>query len=334
MVVSSPTGMTMGFVLICIDYSLHVDYHSMRQEVRHQITGEVMERFSYLRPSNVEEALAFLDQGGADNLVLAGGTDLMLMIRQDKTLRGRLVDIAHIPEMHEIKRSGDFIFIGAGATFGEILNDPLIKQTAPFLVQAAGQVGAVQIRNMGTIGGNVANAAACADSIPPLVCLDAAAVIRTTQGNVEIPVAELVISPNKTKIPPGGLITAFKYRVPPAGCRNVFLKLGRRNAMAISRLTVATLGCLNEDLTIAEARFVTGSATPRICRLEAVETRLVGQKPTPDTLMDAARTAVDEMVRLAGRRWSSEYKIPALTSMAYHALFDVFLIQSSGQVHK
>jgi CO/xanthine dehydrogenase FAD-binding subunit len=291
-----------------------------------------MERFSYLRPRDVQEAIAFLENNDSRHYVLAGGTDLMLIIRQDKSVSGSLVDITQISEMHEITRRGDVVSIGAGATFNEILLNPIVNETAPLLCQAARLVGAAQIRNMGTIGGNVANAAACADSIPPLVCLNAEAVICTSKNEVKIPVADFVISPNKTRLPLGGLITSFDYQVPAAGARSVFLKLGRRNAMAISRLTIAALGHLNDDQLITEARFVTGSATPRICRLEAVETCLVGQKPTSHTLMNAARTAVDEMVRLAGRRWSSEYKIPALTSMAYHALSDVFLIGSSGQV--
>ncbi|MHC1784743.1 MAG: xanthine dehydrogenase family protein subunit M [Anaerolineaceae bacterium] len=290
-----------------------------------------MERIKYVRPSNFIEAVDLLNQPGMNNYVLAGGTDLMLIIRQDKKISGRLVDITLIPEMHEIKRSGGSVFIGAAATFSEILNNPIINETAPVLAQAAHQVGAAQIRNMGTIGGNVANAAACADSIPALVCLDAIAMIKTMDDEQEIPVADLITSPNKTKIPPGGLITSFKYKIPDPGSRSAFYKLGRRNAMAISRLTVAALGRLNDDHTIAEARFVTGSATPRICRLGVVEDSLIGRKPTPEQLQSSANLAVDEMIRLAGKRWSSEFKMPALAAMTVQVFSQVFINEQFGQ---
>lgn len=283
-----------------------------------------MERFSYLRPRDVQEAVAFLNNIGTQSYLLAGGTDLMLLIRGDKYFTGSLIDISQISEMHKITRRGDVVSIGAGATFSEIIQNPLVNETAPLLCQAARQVGATQIRNMGTIGGNVANAAACADSIPPLVCLDAVAVILTLQNEVKIPVADFVVSPNITRLPRGGLITSFDYQVPAAGSQSVFFKLGRRNAMAISRLTIAAMGRMNVDQLITEARFVTGSATPRICRLDAVETSLIGKKPTPENLMAAAWMAVEEMVRLAGKRWSSEFKMPALQTMTYRALTEIY----------
>ncbi len=291
-----------------------------------------MERFSFLRPHDVQKAVEYLNMS-TPGYLLAGGTDLMLLIRQDKTLTGSLIDITQISELHEINRRGDVVSVGAGATFNEILQNPLVNETAPLLCQAARQVGAAQIRNMGTIGGNVANAAACADSIPPLVCLDAVAVIRTIHNEVKIPVADFIVSPNKTSLPPGGMITSFEYQVPVSGARSVFLKLGRRNAMAISRLTVAALGCLNDDQIITEVRFVTGSATPRICRLDAVETSLIGKKPTADNMMAAARMAVDEMIRMAGKRWSSEFKMPALQAMTYRALTEIFIPGNSTEVH-
>jgi nicotinate dehydrogenase FAD-subunit len=291
-----------------------------------------MERFSYLRPRDVQEAVNLLQETPVRNFILAGGTDLMLIIRQEKTLSGRLIDISMLPELHEITRQGDVVTVGAASTFNEVQNSPVIRETAPVLAQAARQVGATQIRNMGTIGGNVANAAACADSIPALVCLDAVAHIRTATGEQEIPVVDLVTGPNKTILPQGGLITCFRYHLPPAGSRGVFLKLGRRNAMAISRLTVAALGSLTEDGIIAEARYVTGSATPRISRLKAVEHCLIGNKLTPDLLHQAAQIAVAEMIRLAGKRWSSEFKMPALASMTMQAFAEVFQMEMSRQV--
>ena len=285
-----------------------------------------MERFSYVRAASSAEAVALLNEPGVRSRPLAGGTDLVLLTRAEPSLCDRVVDISLIPDLHRIYQNDDGVTIGAAATFSEIIESPIVSQTAPMLTQACRQVGATQIRNMGTLGGNVANAAACADSLPALVCLDAVARVLTPQGEHEWLVSELVRGPNRTIIPAGGLLVSLSYKVPLPGSRSVFIKLGRRNAMAISRLTVAALGRLASRGAgrIAEARLVPGSATPHICRLRVVEESLVGQMPSRDLYQSAARLAADEMTRLAGRRWSSEFKEPTLIAMTARALADVF----------
>lgn len=283
-----------------------------------------MAHFSYVRAESIGQAVALLNEPGVSSRPLAGGTDLMLLARRDPFLCDRVVDISLIPEMHRVEQAGDRITIGAGATFSEVMESPIVQETAAVLAQACEQIGAVQIRNMGTIGGNVANAAACADSLPALVCLDATASMQTPEGELICPVADLVLGPNHTRILHGGLLTSFSYTVPARGSRSTFLKLGRRNAMAISRLTVAALGRLHPDGTIAEVRLVPGSAVPQIQRFSAVETGLLGQAPDEALLQMAAQWSAEEMIRLADRRWSSEFKEPALIAMVARALRKVF----------
>ncbi|MCX7669924.1 MAG: FAD binding domain-containing protein [Anaerolineae bacterium] len=282
-----------------------------------------MERFSYVRAESIPHAVALLNTPGVRSRPLAGGTDLLLLLRHERVC-DRVVDISQLPELHRITRAGDTVTIGAAATFSEVIESPIVHETAPVLVQACRSVGATQIRNMGTLGGNVANAAACADSLPALVCLDAVARVLTPDADRTWPVSELVIRPNRTQIPPGGLLVSLSYRVPAPGSRGIFLKLGRRNAMAISRLTVAALGRIGPDGRIAEARLVPGSATPQIRRFAAVEQLLVGQTPDVELCEEAGRLAVAEMARITGKRWSSEYKEPALLALVTRALLFVF----------
>jgi CO/xanthine dehydrogenase FAD-binding subunit len=240
----------------------------------------------------------------------------------------RVVDITLTPELHEIRREGEVVTIGAAASFSEIIDSQVVQETAPLLIEACHSVGAPQIRNMGTLGGNVANAAACADSLPALVCLDATAHALTPAGALQWTVSELVIRPNQTKLPAGALLTGFSYQAPAAGSRGVFLKLGRRNALAISRLTVAALGRINESGKVAEIRLVPGSATPQIRRFPEAEGHLLGQTPTVALCEEAARIAVEEMTAVTGKRWSSEFKEPALFSMVARALLQVLVAQA------
>jgi len=289
-----------------------------------------MERFGYIRANSIDEALTLLNEPGLKSRALAGSTDILLQLRHDPHYCDRLVDISQLPELHRIEQREGWVIIGASASFSEVMHAPLINTTASVLAQACHTVGAVQIRNMGTLGGNVINAAACADSLPALICLDAVAHFITPDGEHTLPVSQLVTRPNRTLLPAGGLLVSLSYPIPMPGSRSAFLKLGRRNAMAISRLTVAALGRLDSSSLIEEARLVTGSATPRIERLAAVENILLGQPPSAELFATAAKTTVDEMVRLSGLRWSSEFKIPALTSMTIRVLEQVFAAGEAG----
>jgi CO/xanthine dehydrogenase FAD-binding subunit len=296
----------------------------------------MMDRISYVRAQSIPHAVALLNEPGVRNRVLAGGTDLVLMMREERDVAAgsgldRVVDITLAPDLHEIRREGDTVTIGAAATFSEIIDSPFVRETAPLLVEACHSVGAPQIRNMGTLGGNVANAAACADSLPALVCLDATAHALTSEGPLEWPVSEFVIRPNRTKLPAGALVTALSYQVPAPGSRDVFLKLGRRNALAISRLTVAALGRVDGQGKVAEIRLVPGSATPQIRRFPLAEAVLLGQAPTVARCEEAAHVAVEEMTGITGKRWSSEFKEPALFSMVARALLQVFALDLPKQ---
>jgi len=295
-----------------------------------------MERFSYVRADSIPHAVTLLNAPGVRSRVLAGGTDLVLLARENRNLCDRVVDITLVPELHEIRRvaseRGDEVRIGAAATFSEIVASALVRETAPLLSDACHSVGATQIRNMGTLGGNVANAAACADSLPALVCLDAVAHVATPSEQLAWPVADFVTRPNRTQLPPGGLLTAVSYLVPARGSRSVFLKLGRRNAMAISRLTVAALGRLDDQGRIAEVRVVPGSATPHIHRFSKTEAHMLGQAPTVALCQEAGQTAVAEMLEITGKRWSSEFKEPALQAMVARALMSVFNLADGEQL--
>lgn len=290
-----------------------------------------MDRFSYVRAESIPHAIALLNERGVRSRVLAGGTDLVLLMREERDLCDRVVDITLAPDMHVIRQDGDCVQIGAGATFREIIESHLVQATAPVLVQACRTVGATQIRNMGTLGGNVANAAACADSLPALVCLDAHAHVMTAGGEQEWPVSEFVLRPNRTKLPEGGLLTRLSYRIPQPGSVSVFLKLGRRNALAISRLTVAALARLGMDGKVAEIRIVPGSATPQLRRFPESENHLLGQVPSVALCREAGEIAVREMSAITGRRWSSEFKEPALAAMVTRALLHIFHLSGNGR---
>jgi len=281
-----------------------------------------MSDFSYVRANSLDEALALLDEPGLHSRVLAGGTDLVNQFRQGEVLCDRVVDVAHVPELREIQ-DGHPIRIGAAVTHAEIAESALLQERVPILVQACGQIGSPQIRNVATIGGNVVNAAACADSLPVLVCLEAQAVVVSSSGEQRVPVADLVTGVYQTWLPPGNLIQAFEFEAPPPSSQMSFQRIGRRQAMSIARLSVAALGAVDDDNRVSMLRVVAGAALARFRRANSVEDILIGRQPTGQRIADAGREMTRLFLQESGGRWSAQYKERAIATLTERALHEV-----------
>lgn len=288
-----------------------------------------MAKFNYVRAESIADAVEYLNDSAHTSWPLAGGTDLMVYLRQKAPWFDRLVDISRIPELKLIEPQNGQIKVGSGVTFTQAAQSDLLRQVAPLLAQACQSVGSLQIRNLGTLGGNVVNAAACADSLPPLVCLGAVAHLQSADGERQIPVTDFVTGPNRTDLRAGELLTHFTFELPPAGVRSTFIKLGRRNAQSISRLSMATMGRTNAAGLVDYVRLTPGAAMPRLIRLEPVEQLLVGQKPTEALLIEAGKKVAALMIETTGPRWSTGYKELAIQALAERTLRQVLF---NGQV--
>lgn len=279
-----------------------------------------MPRFDYVRAHSIPEALQLLAEPGLVSRPLAGGTDVVVFVRHEKPPFDRVVDISRVPEMKIIERRGDEVVVGAGVTFSEAAESALLQEVAACLVEACLSVGGPAIRNAGTLGGNVVNAAACADSLPSLACLDTVAHARSLQGERSFLLNELIQGANRTAIQTGELLTHFTFPVPPEGVRSAFMKLGRRNAQAISRLSMAAAGRVDSRGCVDYVRLAPGAAMPRPQRFTEVEEMLLGQEPTDDLLVAVGAKTAEVMIGVTGRRWSTEYKEVAIQGMAEQTL--------------
>ena len=284
-----------------------------------------MLRFRYVRPANLEEALSMMQEPQFTNTPLAGGTDLLIAIHNSEHPFQRFVDVSRLQELKIIQQERNSITLGAGVTFREILESKLIRQKAPFLVVASGSIGSPQIRNVGTVGGNVANAAACADSVPVLVCLEAEVHLKSLNSTRHMLVTEFVMGKKQTQIQPGEILTHFTFEVPPIGTRTFFIKLGRRNAQAISRLTVAVMGHVDAGEKVDLMRIVPGAAVRRTMRFSHAEKLLLGESPTPELIRSSGRRVAEQMVAENGQRWSTEYKEPVIAKLTERALEQVLI---------
>jgi CO/xanthine dehydrogenase FAD-binding subunit len=283
----------------------------------------ISQNFSYACPTDLQEALALLNEPGISSLALAGGTDLIIDLSSGNLKADRVVDINRIPELKMIRENGR-ISIGAAVTFTELISSPLLQNKAPLLVQACHEIGSQQIRNLATIGGNVAHAAICADSLPALVCLEADATIQSPDGSSRIPVTNLVSGPGKTRVPAGGLIQSFEIEPLAAGYRFALERIGRRKAMSIARLSMAALGWLDDDGKIAALRLVPGAAFAQFQRAATVEAMLVGRSPCERLYCEAGQAMAQLFETASGKRWSAEWKIKAIAAITERALRQVF----------
>ncbi len=289
-----------------------------------------MPKFDYVRPESLSETVRLLNDPAYTNRLLAGGTDVMVHLHHHRPNFNRLIDISLLPELKAVTREGNTICLGSSVTYTEAIESHILQQAVPFLVEACYEVGAPQIRNMGTLGGNAANAAACADSLPVLVCLDAVAHLRGAAGERQIPIAKFIIKPNQTQLEAGEILTHFSFEAPPAGVKTAFIKLGRRNALAISRLTMAAMGGVDAGGLVDFVRLTPGAATPQIIRFTQAEEMLLGQPPDPALIAAAGRQVAETMIAITGRRWSTEFKEPVIAVLAERALQRVFSAKSDS----
>jgi len=279
----------------------------------------VRSEFAYASPSSLGEALEILKDFGERTCVIAGGTDLMIAIREGELRAELLVDISRIPELRLIREEGNQICIGPLVTHGELASSGLIKKGASVLGRAANSVGSPQIRNMGTIGGNIINASPAADTIPALVVLEAQVTLKKREGERSLPITDFYLGPYKTIIGAQELLTKITFAKLDDTWKSSFIKLARRKALAISRINIAVLAKMDE-MRAKEVRVSIGSSTPTPCRMEKAEAVLRGAVPSAAVIEEASRIVAEEMVARSGVRPSTEYKRPAVQGLVKKAL--------------
>ena len=281
-----------------------------------------MLRFEYLRVNSIEEASRLLAEHGPEARGLAGGTDLMVQFHERDKRWAELkyvVDFSGLTEMKYIRETATTVEIGALTTHTELNLSPIVQKWAGFLSLAAGTVGSAQVRNLGTIGGSIGNASPAADPLTPLIALEAEAVLACGQDQRRAAVKDIYVKSSVLKLAPGEIITGFTFRKPAPGSFSAFEKLGRRKALAISRMNVAALLRFDGEV-IAEARICPGCVFAIPDRVPSAENILIGQKPDPALFAEAGREVSAEMIRRTGVRWSTEYKKPVIEALVPRAL--------------
>jgi len=281
----------------------------------------------YLYPATVDEALHMLADHGGQACVIAGGTDLVLQLRRGERQADCLVDISRIETLRGISEAGGFITIGAATPHAKVAGSPLIRERAAVLAQAAAEVGSAQIRNVGTLGGNVVNGQPAADTALALLALDAEAEVVGVNGSAEraevgarwVGLAELYEGPGASRVDSTAeLVRAFRFRVPTGRSGSAYRRLGKCKSIALPVLCAATVVRLSggasaglsnpaegggfgnpsrafrEQPRFASVAIALGPVSPRPFRTTGAEAWLAGQPVTAETIAHAAALAQEE----------------------------------------
>lgn len=248
----------------------------------------------YYNAATVEEAVnLLLAHPGAR--VISGGSDVLIKIREGKFAGTSLVCIRDIEEIKGIKKtdSGD-IYIGAGTTFSHVTNDPVIQECIPVLGEAVDQVGGPQVRNIGTIGGNVCNGAVSADSAPTLFSLNAFLHLADGKGGRVVPIHEFYLGPGRVDLKPGEILTHIEIpKEEYEGYHGHYVKYSMRNAMDIATLSCSVVSLTDpENQVLKDVRITFGVAAPVPYRCKKTEEALKGM-----AIGEELYQKVEELVR-------------------------------------
>jgi carbon-monoxide dehydrogenase medium subunit len=266
-----------------------------------------MRRFEYFAPESLDEAVALLKQRGDGVKLLAGGTDLLVQMKEGGRHPPAIVSLHALPELRGIEAVDGGLRIGAREDMAALTSNSIVRERYTALADGAGVLGSVQTRNMATLGGNVCNAAPSADTTPPLVVLDAIAEVAGPNGRRELPVADLFAGPGKTVLATDDIVVAFRLPALPPHTGSVYQRHTPRKIMDIAVVGVAVRLTLAGD-SISEARLCLGAVGPTVIRAKEAEQALTGHSPSEALFARAAELAQEAATPISDVRGSAEFR--------------------------
>jgi CO/xanthine dehydrogenase FAD-binding subunit len=285
----------------------------------------MLPEFDLLMPKTLSEALEMLADGVPDVVPLAGGTNLIPDMRGGQLSPSAVVNVGGLEELRGIRQENGHLVVGGGTTVAELREDPLIAQHAPILMEAAASFGNPLIRNRATVGGNLVNAAPCADTAPPLLALNAEIELASKERVRRVPLEDFLVDAYQTACQPHELLVAVRWPVSPPHSAGAFRKLGLRKISCMAKIDVAVVVEGDEDGRCREARIALGAVAPRHFRVHDAEALLRDQSLTPEIIAEAARLAAEA----ARPRVGSEYK-----RQVVEALTRRLLTRSAGSIRQ
>jgi carbon-monoxide dehydrogenase medium subunit len=266
-------------------------------------------RFELALPGSVDDCLKLLAERGPEAKLLAGGTDLLPQLKNGLLKPGRVIDLSGVARLRTLEAApGRSARVGAAVTARQLERDPAMRRRYASLSESGALVGSVQVRNLATLGGNLCNAAPSADMAPPLLALEAEAVIVGPKGERKVPIASFFQGVHRTVLGPDELLVELIVPDPGPRSGGTYVRHTPRRELDIAVVGVASQLTLSNGVC-AKARIALASVAPTPVRATAAEQSLEGQALTPERIARAADLAVDAARPISDQRGSAEFRL-------------------------
>jgi carbon-monoxide dehydrogenase medium subunit len=287
-----------------------------------------MRAFEFFAAKDASDAVALLAKHGPKVKVIAGGTDLLADLKFAAASHApqAVVDISRADDLRGIQMTEQGLRIGALVTHTEIMRSPIIREQLPALVAAAHTIGAIQTRNLGTLGGNLVTAVPSMDSGPTLVALDAIVTVVGPEGRRQMPLADFFVGPRKTILKSDELLAEIIIPKENVGKPTHFLKFGLRKGQALALVNVAASFWVGEGHTFKAPRVALGAVAPKVIHAPSAESFLEGKPITPENMAEGGKLAVNDAKPINDFRASAGYRrdlVAVLTKRALEAAYEL-----------
>ncbi len=267
-----------------------------------------MRRFHLALPRSIEDCLKLLAERGPEAKLVAGGTDLLPQMKNGLIKPAAVIDLSGVADLRVLRREdGAGLRVGASVAAREIELDPYTRSTYPALAESGALVGSVQIRNLATVGGNLCNAAPSADMAPPLLALDAEAIIAGPRGRRRVPMADFFTGVRRTVLAPDELLVELIVPAPGPRSGGQYLRHTPRRELDIAVVGVASQVTLSDGVC-RKARIALAAVAPTPIRATAAERALEGQPLTAQQIARAAQLAVEAARPISDQRGSADFR--------------------------
>lgn len=278
---------------------------------------------TYLQPTTLDDALRLLREHGANARIVAGGTDVMVELQRSVKLTATLIDISNLHDLKYVRVEGGVVRLGGLATHNDVLASRECIESALPLAQACLEVGAPQIRNRGTIAGNVVTASPANDTIAPLMALGAELVLANVDGERIVPLDQFYLGVRRTVLAPDELVREIRFPVLGINRRGMWRRVGLRRAQAISVIHAAFVLTFDGDGDgdiVQEASITMGCLAPTIVHARSAEGFLRGKRLTVEVCEEAGRLACADVKPISDLRGSADYRLATLSSLVADCL--------------
>ena len=266
-----------------------------------------MRRFDLQLPGSVDDCLKLLSERGRETKLLAGGTDLLPQLKNHLLKPARVIDLSGVARLRTLDSGGRGLRVGAAVTARELERDPAVCARYPALAESGALVGSVQVRNLATLGGNLCNAAPSADMAPPLLALDAEAVIVGPKGERRVPMTSFFLGVRQTVVGPDELLVELLVPDPGPHSGGTYVRHTPRRELDIAVVGVASQLTLSNGVC-AKARIALAAVAPTPVRATAAERSLEGQPVTPERIARAADLALEVARPISDQRGSADFR--------------------------